>query len=410
MNLDALLEPVSAATPEGDDCGYRPRFREMRSLCEYLAAQAESAELERSLRAEFSGESAESDKRFLQDEIKALGIRIDTQIAPLAAEVLGGSASSSAAARALRERGEELLAREGKDLAVVVRMALGETAARGAQGLADSLQLMESLLDRYGDQLHPQPDDGDASERSRMLQEVSGGPMFLAVLRDATVVASGAGRMIFRDAEVLEGLLPRDSSGAGVTNDAHLLAIVTAAVAAEQGLKPQQVSGEQQSAALEALLSHLMRAAQHLRSLARKLGVSTDDAKLLKLLERAHKRLDGLRAQLAPAAGGAAPLAAAASTGAGDAGSSGAVNMACGAMPVPCGPLRLATREDARKTILAVAEFLENSEPAHPSALFLHRAAKLLQARSFFDIVQDLLPGASVDEITRLTGVQPPSS
>jgi len=70
---------------------------------------------------------------------------------------------------------------------------------------------------------------------------------------------------------------------------------------------------------------------------------------------------------------------------------------------------RLATRDDARRLILEVADYLERSEPGHPAPLFLRRAERLLGAASFFDIVKDMAPD-SISEIERITGQKVPES
>jgi predicted component of type VI protein secretion system len=72
-----------------------------------------------------------------------------------------------------------------------------------------------------------------------------------------------------------------------------------------------------------------------------------------------------------------------------------------GAASGGAGPLR--TREDARRVILQVCKFLEETEPSHPAPFFLRRAERLLGAKDFFAIIADMAPDA-ISEMQRITG------
>lgn len=415
MNIDDLLAPLSPDQPTGEECLYKPRFRELAPLCEFLVAQAELAELERRTRFAYEGEGADADRRFAADALEAARTRLDKQLAGAAADVLGGAPTSHSAARLVVQRTHELLAQVGKDLAVVQRACLGAVALHGIGGLVDGLRLFEALLDRFGADLYPQPDGDDQSERAILLGELLDGQGLESLLRETVIVSAGPGRMCFRDAEVLDGALPPDPSGAGLTNAQHLAAIVSADIAREQQIKPEAVSVAQKLARIDAMLAPLGSATTLLNALAKRLDApSAARQRVPMLLSRAARHLQALRTELGVQDASAAVAAVLADgTGSPDAvalGSGGApayASAAAGAA-VALGNARLASRDDARRAILEVAEFLERSEPAHPAPMFLRRAARLLQARSFYDLVQDLLPGSPVDEIAHLTGQKPP--
>ena len=86
----------------------------------------------------------------------------------------------------------------------------------GVATLPEGLRLMEGLLSRYWDELHPLPDDGDAYARVNALNEMSSLAGMLGDLRDSLVLDDrSVGELRGRDVEVALGVLePRSGDTA----------------------------------------------------------------------------------------------------------------------------------------------------------------------------------------------------
>jgi type VI secretion system protein ImpA len=73
-------------------------------------------------------------------------------------------------------------------------------------------------------------------------------------------------------------------------------------------------------------------------------------------------------------------------------------------MPAGAAVGELRSREDARRQLLAVAEFLERTEPTNPAPLLVRRAARLM-GMGFIDILRELAPD-SLGTVQNITGEQ----
>ena len=69
------------------------------------------------------------------------------------------------------------------------------------------------------------------------------------------------------------------------------------------------------------------------------------------------------------------------------------------------GPGVIQSREDARRALDRVCEYLERHEPSNPASLFARRAQRLLSMQ-FLDIMRELSPD-SISHLEMLTGVPP---
>jgi type VI secretion system protein ImpA len=79
----------------------------------------------------------------------------------------------------------------------------------------------------------------------------------------------------------------------------------------------------------------------------------------------------------------------------------GTAAAASAAPPPAAGVIR--TREDAIRDLQRVCDWIEQNEPGHPAPLLIQRARRLM-AKSFMDIVKDILP-EGVAQIQKLAGV-----
>lgn len=420
MKVEELLAPVSANAPAGEDCHGHPRFGELQELVDFLAIRAELHELRREAKLARTGDHAEAEQAYAQRSLDAAE-ELARSRGQRVKELTGRNAEPDAVAREVESRASELLKKTGKDLEVVQFLTLAGLQLRGLQGLLEGLAVFEGLMAAMPDSVHPQPDPGDPTDvmmRTNILGEIAGGPAFIALLREAVLVESGQGALRFRDAAVLQGKLPASAID-GLSGMEHLVAVLLAHAGQAAGQPAAVRSADERQARIPAVREAiqgfylqiqaaldtfrrvidlfprgLVRTVGMLDTLelaAALLGKVSDD--LLAELNRTQLQRTGMVAPVAvPGTGFSAGAAA---------GHPVLQSVAGGTAVVAA--QALGSRDDARRQIIQIAEFLERMEPSHPAPLFLRRAARLLAASSFFDIVEDMLEG-SVGDVERLTG------
>jgi type VI secretion system protein ImpA len=380
MFSDQLYEPISDASPTGDDGVYSTAFQEIAALADYLAVRMEVGELERLAKVTYQGENAESDHRTAEANLED-GRRKLERAESTVKELTGKAPSPEGAKNELAARGERILAESSKDIRVIQHLALAWMLQAGTDGFEAAMRLIDGLLERHGALLHPQPDPDepdDVSAREMVLSEMFNGTAFVMALREAALVESAAaGRYTGRDAEVIEGRLEDDQAGGARSTD-HITAIAQAMAERE---------GSDAAAILQARIGRIEAALEAADRVIGRFGHGAI------IGDRVLKLLNLLKGQLAAAVPGAEPAAD------GEGGGMGFQVRAGGATTL--GPLR--SREDARKQILEIARFLESSEPSHPAPFFLRRAERLLGAKDFFAILRDMAP-ESISELERITG------
>ena len=113
--------------------------------------------------------------------------------------------------RRVRELATELFGRT-KDLRAALFLTRAELNTGGLQGLRDGLALIEGLLDRYWDHVHPQldpEDDNDPTLRVNVVASLCDAETMLHAVREAPLVRSrGLGEFNFRDLQVAAGQAP----------------------------------------------------------------------------------------------------------------------------------------------------------------------------------------------------------
>lgn len=387
MDVDKLISPISPEAPTGVDCAYLPGLQRMAAYADYLAARAELADLERLAKIEHEGENAESDRKGADANLED-GRRKLERMAVAVKDVTGKTATTENAWTDLVGTGEKLLMESGKDIRVIHYFTFGLMGASGLEGLGDGFSLIDWLLETYGPLVYPQPepdDPADVSAREMVIAEMLSGHAFVNALRGCVIFdAPRVGRLTVRDVEVIEGRLDDDKLGGARTaqeirNIAQHLAEAASGVGADVN-----DTLDRALARVDRCLSAVVRVT------ARFSGESLGADRVTKMLERVRLQLEAAKS------GSQAPV-----TGAAEAGNVQAV----GALPVASahGTTVLRTRNDARKMILEISKFLEDTEPSHPAPLFLKRAERLLGAKDFFEIVNDMAPD-SVSELKRITG------
>lgn len=385
MFPEKLIEPVSEASPAGEDGVYTAAFQELTALSDYLAARLELGEAERLAKLDFQGENADSDRRAAEGNAEDARRKVERAEASVR-EAIGRAPSPDSARNELRARAEKMLQETGKDLRVVQQLALAWLLEDGVAGLESGFRLMDALLERYGAQVHPKPDEDDPSDvsaREMVISEMLNGEAFVLALRECAVLqASGVGRVSGRDAEVIDGKLEDDR--AGVRSVAEITAIAQAGAGSEQG-------GNEALRAAAAEVEGCEQAAQAVVARFNPGGLHGD--RVPKLLHRIRGLLSAaVQADGAPAAEAAAG---------GELATVPAQALAVRGNGAVAGALR--NRDDARRLILQISRFLEETEPSHPAPFFLKRAERLLGAKDFFAIMRDMAPDA-ISEMERITG------
>lgn len=277
---------------------------------------------------------------------------------------------------------QELLGRT-KDLRVVAWLALANTNLHGATYFAAGLKLMLTLCERYWDEVHPRVVvDGESDPYLRMNaiaafsgSEFSGEDRLIQALR-ASVLIKQPLTVSYRDAELVF-----TNSPDAPLSDAQLQSVLgDAMLAGNEAIAAVQAAADTFST-LRALLEE---------------RVSVADM----------PDLDRLASVLKPVAQGIARLQGqAASASDGDSihteGESGAI-VAMGGPAGMSGVIQ--TREDVRRALDKVCEYLERHEPSNPASLFARRAQRMLNM-PFLEIMRELSPD-SMSHLEMLTGAQ----
>lgn len=265
--------------------------------------------------------------------------------------------------RTVRERAGAL-AQRTRDLRVAVWLVRSEARLNGLAAAAQAVQLVQGLLERHWDTLHPQldaSDNNDPTMRLNALAPLLASDAGLADLR-AAALADERGSLTLRDVELGLGR-GEPASGEVVPGEAAVLE----ALAGLAERRPELVAAVQ--AAHDAVAAIARQLDERVGS-----GVGPDFTPLRRLFKCLADGLSGA----APAAdAGEAPPAGAASGRAAGTGTPGTI----------------ASREDALRALERVCDWIEHNEPAHPAPLLIRRAQRLL-TKNFVEIIRDLAPEA----------------
>ncbi len=260
-----------------------------------------------------------------------------------------------------------------KDLRVAVYLTRAGLALDGLPGLADGLRVIDGLIERYWESVHPllDPDDDfDPVMRVNILAELTDANTVLNRLRLAPLVASRTfGRFGLRDLAIAKGELspPEDE-------EVPDLAQIEGAFA-EVDVEELQATAAAAHAASEALEAIERRVTEQV-------GVeqSISFGPLSEMLRDIGRLLDeklgarGVAGEEAPS-DDAGPAEAA--DAAEPAGLSGVIR----------------SRDDVIVALERIAEYYRRYEPSSPLPLLVHRAKSLVHA-DFMEILRNIAPDA----------------
>ena len=286
----------------------------------------------------------------------------------------------------------ELLARS-KDIRACVYLIQALLNTDGWPGFSAGLVLLEQLLQRYWDGVHPQldPDDNDATFRLNALMTLHqpDGMNFTngilsSLCKIPLVESRGFGRFSQRDIDIAGGKMT------STTSDAEQLPQLSTINAAFEDVDAQILQAT--AVALHDALASAKRVAAVLQDkLAEK---APDFSALLSELGDLQKTLaerlaargltpvaeDADRIDEAPSAGPSNPATAQALSG------------------------EINSRDDVAQMLDKICDYFRHHEPGSPVPLLLQRAKRLV-ASDFMGILQDLAPDA-VTQAQNVLGVQ----
>lgn len=276
---------------------------------------------------------------------------------------------------------QALLART-KDLRVVSQLTLAQTHMHGLGAFAAGLKLTLNLCEQYWDTVHPRIEaDGDSDPYLRMNaiaafsgSEFSGEGLLIQALRKASLLKQPIA-LSFRDVELAF------SNAADATYSlAQITSELTDALAAGNPEIAAVADAHASYRTLRALLDE---------------RVSVADAPDMDLLDGILKSVfqgfDRLRSNASSEGESRTEVVSGDGTV--------AVVLASGGAGV------VQNREDARRALDRVCEYLERNEPSNPASLFARRAQRLL-SMPFLDIMRELSPD-SMSHLEMLTGAPP---
>jgi type VI secretion system protein ImpA len=265
------------------------------------------------------------------------------------------------------------LALRTRDLRVAVWLVRSGARLTGLSGAVRGLQLVQALVERHWEHLHPQldaSDNNDPTARVNALQPLLHANAGLADLRAASLTGQ-RGTLTVRDLE-LALAHAEPIAGESVATEEGALKGVASAIAASPELAVLMPAGVQ---AVRGLMESLDRRLSSTQGL--------DVEPLRKLLQC---------------------VADAAARATGDARAPGATETQAAARVTPTGSsgIAIASREDVIRALERACEWIERNEPSNPAPLLIRRSQRLM-SKSFIDIVRDLIPDG-VDQVEKLAG------
>jgi len=291
------------------------------------------------------------------------------------------------------ERIATQLCKRTLDVRVLVLLTLAWTESRGLPGYVDGLRVVDGILQKYWDDVHPRVVDGDFEDPLPRMNALA-----------ALAEAEGLGRSV-RDARLLED--------AGASMSLRQVEALLDSSKADQidypggiGRLREVARRAQEKAAAPVMALHAaLGLLQRIRETSeRALGQSwTPDFSRLERSLRTVVQLLPEQAQPAPpealkVASGNEPAQAAASAQ----GIASPLNGASGQGLASIKDIEISTRDDVQVLLEKACQYMERTEPSHPAPMLIRRAQRLLDL-NFFQIIEELVP-EGLQKIESLAG------
>ncbi|MBK5964168.1 type VI secretion protein [Thiocystis minor] len=277
----------------------------------------------------------------------------------------------------VRRQALELL-RKSKDLRVASILTRALVRTEGWSGLRDGLSLIDGLLERYWESVHPHldpEDDNDPTLRINTIFSLCDPAVMLEGLRAAPLVDSRAlGRFGLRDLQIAAKEIPPPTDGKTPVPE------------------PMAIEAAFQEVELEALQATANAIGQSRERLARiesrlleqvGVGAAPDMTELAQVIQSAQKAIAAPLAQRTgqPAASEDALAGPASEQMAGTA----------KATDLPATLNAINHRADVIRALDLLCDYYRRQEPSSPIPLLLNRAKRLV-SKDFLEILQDLAP------------------
>lgn len=269
----------------------------------------------------------------------------------------------------VHEQAAQLAART-RDLRVAVWLARSGARLHGLGGAVEGLRLVQGLVERHWEHLHPPldaSDNNDPTARVMALTALADPAAGLADLRAASLTGK-RGALTVRDIELALGAAD-PMPGESAPSEDGLLQGVASSLADASDLGPAMQAGYEAAQALAASLERHLEASQ-----------APDLVPFKKVLQ--HVADAGRKA----------------------AGDTGGVESAAASVAAPRAAGTINSREDASRALERVCEWIERNEPSNPAPLLIRRAQRLM-SKSFIDIIRDLAPDG-LKEVEKLAGTE----
>jgi type VI secretion system protein ImpA len=275
----------------------------------------------------------------------------------------------------VRELSESLFTRT-RDLRVALWWARAKVNLDGFAAVPAALALLDGLLERFWDDLHPMPDadEPDALARLSVIGALDKLDSLLGDIRHSRLSNDRRLQGLrVRDVEVALGKLARRSDESPHTQ-AEIAGMLAQAADVAAALRVQADAALGSLERIEAMMNQRF-SPDLVVDLATVRGMLAGIKTLLPASDDVVEvEADRARASQAPLRQG------------------GAVHS-------------VETRQDAVRAIELVCAYLERSEPSNPAQLMLRRAARMID-KNFLQLVRELAPDA-VKDVARIMGVDP---
>jgi type VI secretion system protein ImpA len=279
--------------------------------------------------------------------------------------------------KAIGRQAVELLGRT-KDLRVAVNLTKALLHTDGLKGLADGLTVVDQMVGRYWDGLHPllDPEDGnDPVMRFNILAMLTSADILARVRTTPIVDSRTVGRFSLRDLETAPGDAAQTPNGAGRATNATIEA---AAMECDLARLENEAGA---AAAAVAALKNIESALHDLSGSA----TAPSFGPLSSMLQKISGFLQGVLARRVPSStldADSAPVA------------------------VPRGPVStggdIRSRDDVVRALERVSAYYRDHEPSSPIPLLIERCKRLVMM-SFLEIVRELAPDG-IKQIETLAG------
>jgi type VI secretion system protein ImpA len=272
--------------------------------------------------------------------------------------------------REVDKRASALLGRS-KDIRVAVALCRAWVNIKGLPGFASGVGLVCGLLERYWETVHPMAEEGDYFMRMNAVSSLNEVTGLLRDLRQVDFLRSTAGVVSVRDAEAL--------ARGNAVEGGHKMTLDQLRLAVQEACRQENPI--------------IVAAAAARESLTRIVEMC-----VTKLPGAQRPETDGLQSLLA-ALHELMPSSVAVPSADLDLDSAPSEH----GNPIQSHqPGVLRSREDAITQLLAVADFVEKTEPTNPAPLLMRRAARLMRM-GFIDILRELSPD-SLSQVENITG------